>query len=312
MTDRSPKDNHACLFVMGCEGTALEVLALAKTLQPSREIHAVRARGETTGEGDLLDEDTLGDFLRGRQSGDHGYIMTMRSWDYRERWLRVAAEHGLNPESVIHPRAVVAEGAKIGAGCYLAANAVVSNHAALGDHCTINYNVVVGHHAQLGEHVMVNPGAAIGGHAQIGARVLLGANAFVAQGRTVGAGAVVDALTYVDRDLEAGALLTCRSLLETAAPSGPVKKTPVPGPVGNEERASVLEIVNRVLENNQKPPVAALSGETSLRADLGFDSLLLAELAVHLEMTFGVDVFREGLVTTIGEVEARLAQNSRS
>jgi acyl carrier protein len=40
--------------------------------------------------------------------------------------------------------------------------------------------------------------------------------------------------------------------------------------------------------------------------DLGFESLDLAELTVRIEEKFGVDVFADGLVTTVGEVMQKL------
>ena len=43
-----------------------------------------------------------------------------------------------------------------------------------------------------------------------------------------------------------------------------------------------------------------------LQEDLGFDSLALAVLTVKIEDSFGVDVFEEGLVHTVGEVEKRI------
>ena len=44
----------------------------------------------------------------------------------------------------------------------------------------------------------------------------------------------------------------------------------------------------------------------SLRKDLGFDSFDLAELTVLVEDEFGIDIFADGLVDTIQEVEAKL------
>ena len=48
-----------------------------------------------------------------------------------------------------------------------------------------------------------------------------------------------------------------------------------------------------------------------LREDIGFDSLDLAELTVRIEEAFEVDVFADGLVSTIGEIEAKLAVDPR-
>ena len=64
----------------------------------------------------------------------------------------------------------------------------------------------------------------------------------------------------------------------------------------------LLEIINTVLENRGKTPVDAISESSSLKDDLGFDSLDLAELTVRVEAEYDVDVFENGVVTTVGEI----------
>lgn len=64
--------------------------------------------------------------------------------------------------------------------------------------------------------------------------------------------------------------------------------------------------VNHVLEGSGRPPVAEMTEQSRLRQDLQLDSLELAELTVRLEAEFGVDVFRDGIVETVGEVVKRL------
>jgi len=64
--------------------------------------------------------------------------------------------------------------------------------------------------------------------------------------------------------------------------------------------------INEVLGDAGRPPIPSLTREMHLRRELGLDSLELAVLTVKLEAEFGVDVFADGLVTTVGEVEDRL------
>ena len=71
---------------------------------------------------------------------------------------------------------------------------------------------------------------------------------------------------------------------------------------GNE----LLSIINQVRENKGQPPVGELPPDSRLREDIGFKSLDLAEFTVRIEERFGVDVFADGLVNTIGEIEERL------
>ena len=69
---------------------------------------------------------------------------------------------------------------------------------------------------------------------------------------------------------------------------------------------SLLSDVNEVRTNKGQPPVEGLTSSLRWREDLGFESLDLAELTVRIEEKFGVDVFADGLVTTVGEVMQKL------
>lgn len=68
----------------------------------------------------------------------------------------------------------------------------------------------------------------------------------------------------------------------------------------------LLEIINQVLENKNKEQLNEISPETSLRNDIGLDSLDLAELTVRIESEYGIDVFEDGLVETVGEISEKL------
>jgi len=68
----------------------------------------------------------------------------------------------------------------------------------------------------------------------------------------------------------------------------------------------LIEIINIVRVNTNKPIVEQLLDSQSLISDLGFDSLDLAELTVRIEKEFGIDVFSDGIVTTIKEIQNKL------
>jgi len=76
-------------------------------------------------------------------------------------------------------------------------------------------------------------------------------------------------------------------------------------------RTKLLEIVNRMLENKGEPILASLEDSFSLRKKLGFDSLDLAEFTVHIESEFGVDIFEDGIVSTVSEVIKRITNGKR-
>ena len=66
------------------------------------------------------------------------------------------------------------------------------------------------------------------------------------------------------------------------------------------------EIISGVLEKKGRTLEDKVDASTSLRRDLGFDSFDLAELTVLIEDEFDIDIFADGLVDTIQEVEAKL------
>lgn len=66
----------------------------------------------------------------------------------------------------------------------------------------------------------------------------------------------------------------------------------------------LLQIINTVLANRSRTPLLDIKPEDSLRNDLGLDSLDLAELTVRIEAQFDVDIFEDGIVSTVGEILA--------
>lgn len=65
-------------------------------------------------------------------------------------------------------------------------------------------------------------------------------------------------------------------------------------------------IINETLADTGREPLPTIARNMLLRNDLGLDSLELAVLTVKLEAEFGVDVFADGLVSTVGQIEDKL------
>lgn len=64
----------------------------------------------------------------------------------------------------------------------------------------------------------------------------------------------------------------------------------------------IKEIINYILERENKPKIEKLYMKTSLRRDLDMDSLDLAELTVRIEEEYGVDIFEDGIIDRIEEI----------
>ena len=68
------------------------------------------------------------------------------------------------------------------------------------------------------------------------------------------------------------------------------------------------DIINNVRENNGMSPLENISENMDLRADIGFDSLDLAELTVKIEKETGIDVFADSFVNTVGEILEKISK----
>ncbi len=71
-------------------------------------------------------------------------------------------------------------------------------------------------------------------------------------------------------------------------------------------RSKILEIVNDIRVSKDLEPVAVLNDTDRLREDLSLTSFDLAELTVKIEDEYDIDVFDDGLISTIGEILAKL------
>ena len=71
-------------------------------------------------------------------------------------------------------------------------------------------------------------------------------------------------------------------------------------------KEKVLSIINEIRAAKEMAPIASISAETKLREDLNLTSFDLAELTVKIEDEFDIDIFEDGLVSTVGEIFAKL------
>lgn len=75
-------------------------------------------------------------------------------------------------------------------------------------------------------------------------------------------------------------------------------------------KEKIVEIINLILVKNGKKTINEFLPSISLRNDLEFDSLDLAELTVRLEDEFDVDIFENGIVDTLEEVLSQIQRGN--
>lgn len=68
----------------------------------------------------------------------------------------------------------------------------------------------------------------------------------------------------------------------------------------------ILAIINDIRASKDLEPLNTIKESDNLRNDLGLTSFDLAELTVHIEDEYDVDIFEDGLVNTVGEVFKKL------
>ena len=135
------------------------------------------------------------------QSFDDDYIIAFNDYPLRKKCVYL--QKG-DPFTVISYTAYKSQSAKIGKGCYIAANSTISTNVQIGDHCIINLNASIGHDAIIKDHCVILPGARISGNVIIEEGTTVGANAFIDSGLHIGRENMIDALAYVRRDLGPG------------------------------------------------------------------------------------------------------------
>ena len=152
------------------------------------------------------DRDRAGRTLAGRRviwvdelaqhAGDWSAVCAIGSPERRD-YVEQVARLGVDFATVVHPSAVVAPSARLGAGCIVSPGVVIGAHAEIGEHVILNRGVLVGHHTRVGSCVTLSPAANVAGCVQIGDGAYVGMGATVIDRRTVGAAATSAAATTV-------------------------------------------------------------------------------------------------------------------
>jgi acyl carrier protein len=75
-----------------------------------------------------------------------------------------------------------------------------------------------------------------------------------------------------------------------------------------EQMKVVLDIINGIRDDKDEAALNEITEATSLRDDVGFDSIDLAVLTAHIDDKFGIDIFSDGIVDTVGEIMEKLAK----
>jgi acetyltransferase EpsM len=139
-----------------------------------------------------------------RDDGVASVIVAVGDCNARMRLGETAVDLGFALVSAIHPRAIVASDASIGAGTVVAAGAVLNPGCSIGANVIVNTGATVDHDCRIADGVHIGPGVHLGGWVTVGRATWLGIGAIVKDRIAVGEGGIVGAGSVVLSDIPDG------------------------------------------------------------------------------------------------------------
>ena len=103
----------------------------------------------------------------------------------------------LNYYTAIHPKSIIGNEVKIGAGTAVMANVVINSYSDIGKHCILNTSSVIEHENLIKDYVHISVGAKLAGNVHIGNETWIGIsatinnNVSICNNCLIGAGGVV-------------------------------------------------------------------------------------------------------------------------
>jgi len=173
------------LLLFPFSGTAMEALdCLGTEWNPAGFISDDAALQGTTAFGiPVYDRSAFERFAAAKVLAVHGSPSS-----YRRREAIIGGL-GLPPErfaTVVHPRASVGTGVKLGRNVLIMAGVVITANAAIGDHVIILPNSVVHHDSQVGDLTLVAANVTVAGNVRIGKNCYIGAASSLKNGISLG------------------------------------------------------------------------------------------------------------------------------
>jgi len=133
-----------------------------------------------------------------------GFIVAVGDNRTRSEIFAEYSATGLAPMSVVHPSALIARTAVIGAGTFVAAGVIVNADSRIGRNTILNTGCTIDHDCVIGDHAHVGPNASTCGAVTVEEGALVGIGCSLLAARNVGEWAVVGAGSTVVRDVPAG------------------------------------------------------------------------------------------------------------
>ncbi|TBR40138.1 MULTISPECIES: acetyltransferase [Dyella] len=139
------------------------------------------------------------------------YAISVGSPTLRELACHRLETLGLQPMTLLHPRAEVSDSSHIEDGCLICASTVVSVNTRIARHVYINVGTTISHDVCIGEFSTLCPGVTVCGNVHIGNGAFIGAGATIINGTpseplVIGDKATVAAGACVTKSVPSGAV----------------------------------------------------------------------------------------------------------
>lgn len=128
---------------------------------------------------------------------DNDVFVAIGNADIRERLSR-----DRNLVTLIHPKAVIANGVEIGEGTVIMAGVVINSGAKVGCGCIINTASSIDHDCHIGDYVHVSVGSHLCGTVVVGNKTWVGAGATVSNNVNICGSCMIGAGAVVIKDID--------------------------------------------------------------------------------------------------------------
>lgn len=191
------------VLILGAGGFGREVLAWVKTTWDCRDIGFLDDNPQA-GNDPRLRAPVIATFQAYQPRPDDLFLCAVGDPNLRHAMITSLKTRGGRFGTLIHPTALVAEGARIGEGVLICPFALISADAEVQDGAAIYYHSSIDHDATVGAWSQISAHCDITGGATLGNKVFMGSHACVLPRIKVGNEAVIGAGAVVNRDVPAG------------------------------------------------------------------------------------------------------------
>lgn len=140
-------------------------------------------------------------FLSLRETGVKHAFIAIGENALRQKISKRVTGMGFELVNIVHPTALVMQGAMLEDGIFLNAYSIVGSEVKIARGVIAQPYVTVGHESQVGAYCQLSPGVRIGGACRIGERCFFGPNSVVYPKISIGDSAAVGANSVVNKDL---------------------------------------------------------------------------------------------------------------